>query len=591
MVVPARRYPSSLPPTASLPSTTQQEAQPTVAQALVSTLVELGVEYAFGVLGGAIAPFCQALSQSPIRLIHCRHEAGAAFAAIEASLASGRPSVVVATTGPGVTNMHTGMAAARAEGAKVLFVSGTTPASQRGRGAFQETGGAFSALGPLFVAGNLFHQAGVLEDPAELDTAISRLTTGFARPNGFVAHLGIPLAVQTARRAPTKTRITTRPSPLCDSFMIAECVELLTARQFVIWAGFGARGAADLVQSLAELTGARVMCTPRGKGVMPEHHPQYLGVTGLGGHCRVTDYLSRARPGLALVLGSRLGEMSSFWSNEFVPQGGLIHVDLDAEAFGTAYPDVPTLGVQAEIRAFLADLLSAWPASDDDIDIDIDDTLAHSVIPERSLTPRAEGPVRPSYLMQAIQREVVEQTQAIVMTEAGNSFSLGSHHLRFPEAGRYRVSTGFGSMGQATAGVLGAALARDNKAFAIVGDGAMLMLNELNTAAKYNLPAVWIILNDARYGMIEQGMESVGWIPFETDFPRADFVDIARAMGADGVRVQREEDVIAALRQSLAAKVPFVIDVIIDPTEVAPSGQRNKSLAKQGLINAASNET
>lgn len=588
MVAEARRYPSSLPPTALVPSTTLQETQPTVAQALVATLVELGVEFAFGVFGGAIAPFCQALSQSPIRLIHCRHEAGAAFAAIEASLASGRPSVVVATTGPGVTNMHTGMAAARAEGAKVLFVSGTTPASQRGRGAFQETGGAFSALGPLFAAGNLFHQAGVLEDPAELDTAISRLTTGFARPNGFVAHLGIPLAVQTARRAPTKAHVTTRPSPVCDSFVVAECVELLAAGQFVIWAGFGARGAADLVQSLAERTGARVMSTPRGKGVMPEHHPQYLGVTGLGGHSRVTDYLSRARPELALVLGSRLGEMSSFWSKEFVPQGGLIHVDLDAEAFGTAYPDVPTLGVHAEIRAFLTDLLSAWPEPED-----LDDTLAHSVIPERSLTPRAEGPVRPSYLMQAIQREVVEQTQAIVMTEAGNSFSLGSHHLRFPEAGRYRVSTGFGSMGQATAGVLGAALARGDKAFAIVGDGAMLMLNELNTAAKYNLAAVWIVLNDARYGMIEQGMESVGWVPFETDFPRADFVDIARAMGADGVRVQREEDVIAALRQSLAAKVPFVIDVIIEPTEVAPSGQRNKSLAKQGLSTApaASNES
>jgi acetolactate synthase I/II/III large subunit len=191
--------------------------------------------------------------------------------------------------------------------------------------------------------------------------------------------------------------------------------------------------------------------------------------------------------------------------------------------------------------------------------------------------------VRPSYLMQAIQREIVEQSDAIVLTEAGNSFSLGSHHLRFPESGRYRVSTGFGSMGQATAGVLGAALARDNKAFAIVGDGAMLMLNELNTAAKYNLAAVWIVLNDARYGMIEQGMESVGWTPFETDFPRADFVDIARAMGADGVRVEREDDVIAALQQGLAAQVPFVIDVIIDPTELAPAGQRNKSLAKQGL--------
>src|SRR6185436_12930611 len=108
-----------------------------------------------------------------------------------------------------------------------------------------------------------------------------------------------------------------------------------------------------------------------------------------------------------------------------------------------------------------------------------------------------------------------------------------------------------------------------------------LMLNELNTAANYSLGCVWIVLNDARYGMIEQGMESVGWTPFETDFPRADFVAIARAMGADGIRVEREEDVAAALQAGLASLGPFVIDVIIDPTEIAPAGQRNQSLTKQ----------
>jgi acetolactate synthase-1/2/3 large subunit len=130
-------------------------------------------------------------------------------------------------------------------------------------------------------------------------------------------------------------------------------------------------------------------------------------------------------------------------------------------------------------------------------------------------------------------------------------------------------------------------MARANKAFAIVGDGAMLMLNEINTAANYGIGAVWIVLNDARYGMIEQGMQSVGWKPFETDFPRTDFVAVARAMGADGIRVDREEDVAEALRAGLASLGPFVIDVIIDPTELAPSVQRNKSLARQGLSTAS----
>ncbi|HEX2670969.1 MAG TPA: thiamine pyrophosphate-dependent enzyme, partial [Polyangiaceae bacterium] len=277
-------------------------------------------------------------------------------------------------------------------------------------------------------------------------------------------------------------------------------------------------------------------------------------------------------------LGSRLGEMSSFWLPELAPADGFIHVDLEAEVFGAAYPDVSTIGVQAEIGSFLRDLLRAWPEKSEPRP-----TLGPRRKAEPELVARAEAAVRPSYLMQQIQREVIEQSDAIVMTEAGNSFSLGSQKLHFPEPGRYRVSAGFGSMGHATAGVLGAAMARGNKAFAIVGDGAMLMLNEFNTAANYGIGAVWIVLNDARYGMIEQGMRSVGWTPFETDFPRADFVAIARGMGADGIRVDREQDVAAALQLGLASLGPFVIDVIIDPTEVAPAGQRNQSLGKQGL--------
>ena len=112
----------------------------TVSDTLAKALADFGVGQAFGVFGGGIAPFCQALTRTNIRLMHTRHEGSAAFAAIEASLASGHPSVVVATTGPGLTNLYTGMVAARAEGAKVLFVSGCTPASQRGRGAAGQSG-------------------------------------------------------------------------------------------------------------------------------------------------------------------------------------------------------------------------------------------------------------------------------------------------------------------------------------------------------------------------------------------------------------------------------------------------------------------
>ncbi|HET9958040.1 MAG TPA: thiamine pyrophosphate-dependent enzyme, partial [Polyangiaceae bacterium] len=139
------------------------------------------------------------------------------------------------------------------------------------------------------------------------------------------------------------------------------------------------------------------------------------------------------------------------------------------------------------------------------------------------------------------------------------------------------------SMGQAAAGVIGAALGSGRKAVAIVGDGSMLMLNEINTAASYGIDALWIVLNDARYAMIAQGMESIGWTPFETDFPRADFAAIARAMGAHGARVEYESQLEAALERALSARGPYLLDVMIDPREKAPSNRRNRSLVAQGV--------
>lgn len=565
-----------------VPRGTAPDVTSSGAEALVKTLVELGVEHAFGVFGGAIAPFCEALSRSPIRLLHFRHEAGAAFAAVESSLASGKLTVVLATTGPGLTNLYTGMVAARSEGAKVLFVSGGTSAAQRGRMAFQETSAYASAVSSLFSPGPLFHYAAMIEDPAELEVVASRLGSGSTRPGGFVAHLGLPLATQTARLPEVgRSRVDVGPPASCDPALIKRCAELLSSEPFVIWAGFGARHAASSVRELAARTGSPVMCTPRGKGIMSETDPLYLGVTGLGGHVAVESYLQRQRPARALVLGSRLGEMSSFWSSSLIPERGLVHVDLEHEVFGAAFPHVETLGVPAEIGAFLEALREAWPRQQRRKPVAVE-----SAAPGRALGARASGPLRPSFVMSRVQRHVVDGSDAIVLTEAGNAFALGNHYLKFTEPNRYRVSTGFGSMGQAAAGVLGAALGGRRKAFAILGDGAMLMQNELNTAASYGIDAVWLVLNDARYGMIAQGMQAIGWEPFETDFSRADFLAIARGMGGDGVRVQREGQLDAALERALRARGPFVVDVEIDPAEVAPAIGRNKSLLQQGVNGA-----
>ncbi len=142
--------------------------------------------------------------------------------------------------------------------------------------------------------------------------------------------------------------------------------------------------------------------------------------------------------------------------------------------------------------------------------------------------------------MAAIQRVAIDKHDCLVMAESGNSFTWATHYLRFTKPGRYRVSTGVGSMGHFTTGVVGAAIAGKRTALAIAGDGAMLMLNEINTAVKFNAPAVWIVLNDARYNMCEQGMAVLG-LEADARIPTVDFAMFARSLGRGG-RSRRVRD-------------------------------------------------
>jgi acetolactate synthase I/II/III large subunit len=553
-----------------------------VAEEVVKILAGMGVEYAFGVSGGAIAPMWAALHQSPIQVLHFRHEAGAAFAAIEAHFASDRPVVVFATTGPGITNALTGLLAARWEGAKVIFVSASTSAPQRGRWACQETSTYTMPSAGIFTSGKIFHYATTLESSDELTEVSRRLALGLGQPGGFVAHISIPTNIQTSS---VKTSL---PLTLCHAMAtaseetIAECVRLLSEGTFAIWVGFGARGAAKEIRQLAERTGAAVMCSPRAKGIFPEDHPQFVGVTGFGGHESVLKYMQKYRPLRTLVLGTRLGERTSLLLPRMVPLRGFLHVDIDPEIPGTAYPSTETFAIQSDIRVFVKGLLKYFSQHPTQ--------LAKPILPRPehiTITPHTHGKVRPAVLMNAIQRLIVdvEGSDVLVMAESSSSSAWGNYMLRFAKPHRYRNCSGFASMGHITTGVVGAALARGGKAIAIVGDGAMLMNNEISTAVKYQIPVVWIVLNDGRYNMCDRGTAMQGFQGVDTEIPQANFVQIACGMGADGIRVERESDIEAALEKAMAAIAPFVIDVIIDPTQPAPIESRILNLIAQSETN------
>src|SRR4051794_37470584 len=207
------------------------------SQAIVHFLSELGVRYAFGVSGGAIAAIWGALSDSAIDVVHFRHEAGAAFAASEAHFATDTPVVVFTTTGPGLTNALTGILAARGEGAKIILLSACTTASNRGRWAIQETDSDFLPVG-LTAPGALFHMATVVESVDALPQIARRIASGLARPGGFICHLSIPTGLQAAVLKHPMPSIL--PAPALDAppdSVIAQCAALLTKDSVALWLG------------------------------------------------------------------------------------------------------------------------------------------------------------------------------------------------------------------------------------------------------------------------------------------------------------------------------------------------------------------
>lgn len=541
---------------------------PTVCDELVRLLREAGVTRAFGLSGGAIARFMGALSRGGIDVVHCRHEGGAAFIATEYSLASREPVVVFTTTGPGLTNALTGCCAAEAEGADVILVCGATAVDRRGRYAFQETSpGAW-----LDIAAHPFEDI-VIDEPDDLEWAARSLRSRRASARGRVARIFLSASAQmlpAERRESTPTTGRVRPAP---TELIAECADRLDRGRTVIWAGFGARDASASIRQLAEKRSWPVMVTPRGKGIFDERHPLYLGVTGLGGHGRVLGYLSENEPDHVLVLGTRLSEFSSFWSPVFEPRQAFVHVDVDAKVFGRAYPHVPTIGVRVDADFFASELAERMRPA-----------LAAAPVftsVKDSLPPASGEGLHPADVMAAVQRVVVEGSDAIVMTEAGNAFAWGSRALCFEKPNRYRTSMAFGAMGQSTAGVVGAALAAKDKAVALVGDGAMLMNHEVSTAVQYGANAVWVVLNDAKYGMVEHGMRAIGMEPIETRIPRADFAAIARAVGAVGLSATSEEELEVALWRAMRTPGPVVVDVLVDGGPPPPFAGRNRSIRAQ----------
>ena len=548
----------------------------TFSEALVSALASLGVHRAFGIVGGANTPFVQTLERSSLQVVQYRHEGGAAFAAAEAYFEEGRPVCLFLTTGPGLFNALNGIAAARHDGSKVIVVSGATAPIQKHRFAIQES--HVDTLPPdLYASGKTFDFATRIEDPQELELVRTRLSLGLLRPGPFVAHLAVPMSLQRVPvRAPVAApRIHYFP-PVAPPEALDRIAATLARSRFAVWLGFGARDAWKEIRELVRRAAAPVYCSARAKGVVSERDPWFAGHSGVGGSSG-TEYAARAQLEHVLVLGSRIGEGTSFWDERLIPSSGFIHVDLDPQVAGRAFPATAVEVVHSDVRQFVAGLLerleprAPWALPP-----------TPPRLPEGLEADPSLGCVRPHYLLREVQRVFVDGSDALIASESGNAFSWANEFLQFEVPGRYRTSSTYGSMGHFCAGAVGAAMCQRRACVVLTGDGALLMNNEINTAVTHGSRVVWIVINDARYGMVEHGTRLFGRNPIDTRTARVDFAALARSLGATGIAVDDESQVTAALERARAEAGPVVIDVKIAEDDVAPLvAARGASLLEQ----------
>jgi acetolactate synthase I/II/III large subunit len=551
-----------------------------------------GAKVVFGIPGGLLHPFFEAVENDPdLALVVPKHEEGAAFMADGYARSSRRLAVCAGTCGPGATNLMTGVACAYADGVPMLVVTGQAPSHALGKGAAQETNREDMDIVEMFRPVTKYSTMVTSADSLghHLRRALRLALTGRPGP----VHLNVPVdlwahALEEQWFDPKTYRPDTRTF---DRRAVQRAaVALLEAERPLILAGSGVMvaEAEEHLRTLAELLPARVVTSPRAKGVLPENHELSLGVLGFAGHREARETALGDDVDVLLTVGASLNETTTLnWSPALRPSKTLIQIDIDVDRIGRNYPvDVPLVGdaqtVLVELIYHLHRLVregatphSTWESAPEPV-------RGHERYGDPEMRTSDARPLTPQRWRSDL--EEVLPDDAVVFSDIGGHMLFNIHHLCIRDRQKFVLNLGFGSMGHGTVAPIGAALAEPGRpVVAIVGDACFTMNGmELLTAVEYSLPIVWIVENNQMHGITYHGSKMVGHKrPLESiRYKKAlDVAGIARAMGLRTFVVDAPGQMQAALDDALAAGEPALIEVRVDPNVGPPLGDRAKSIA------------
>lgn len=560
---------------------------------LLDYLQAEGTRYVFGVPGGALAEFMRAVSSSDqVEFVVSKHETGAAFMADGYARVSGRLGVCASTTGPGATNMLTGVSVAHFDGVPLLCISGATARGEVGRWALQETSGRGVDTASLYRNVSAFSE--IVPSAEAMPTLLgSALRHCWAGARG-AAYIGLPTDLSTAHLEPRA--VPTHPSQYrgtaaaCDESASRRAAELLArARRPVFFVGSGTRGLGDRRQlvSLAERLGAGVATSCKAKGLFPEEHPLSLRNFGMAGSLWANEWMARPDNDVILVLGSSLNDWATGgWNRALLEGRTVIQVDIEQRNICTwSLIDQAVIGDMNVVLDRLHAHLDQLVVSPIEVN-----ARWQSVVDFKASKPRAvkldemqssSTPLKPQRVIQDL--EAVLPDDAIVFVDSGNTTGWVLHYLTFRAEQQFHCCFRLLSMGYAFPASIGGKMAAGDKpVIAIGGDGALLMNGtELHTAVQKKLNVVWICFFDEKLGMVYHGNRAIIGSGVYSDLHPLDPVRFAESLGAEGVRVDQPGQLRDVLPHALRQDHPTLICVAVDPSESPPFGARFAALTKQ----------
>jgi acetolactate synthase-1/2/3 large subunit len=562
-----------VPTKKSPPSAAAEPEILTGSGAVLRSLELLGVVDVFGLPGGAIIPFYDELmTQDKIRHILVRHEQGAGHAAEGYAAASGKVGVAIATSGPGATNLVTAIADAYMDSVPLLAITGQVFSHLMGTDAFQEADIVGITM-PITKHSFLVKRA---EDvPATIAAAYQIASTG--RPGPVLVDITKDAQQNSAPFIwPPKVDLPGyRPITKAHGKQIQAAAQLLAeAKKPVFYVGGGvirAEASAELLQ-LAEATGAPVVTTLMARGAFPDSHPQHLGMPGM--HGTVPAVLALQESDLLISLGARFDDRVTGKASEFAPNAKVVHVDVDpAEISKIRIADVPIVG---DAKDVIADLIEAYAEVSGGAALELDEwwTYLRGLQEEFPLgySEPTDGLLAPQYVIKRIGE--LSGPEAIYASGVGQHQMWAAQFIKYERPHAWLNSGGAGTMGYSVPAAMGAKVAEPQRTvWAIDGDGCFQMTNqELATCTINDIPIKVAIINNSSLGMVRQWQTLFydGRHSF-TDLNTGhqtrmvpDFVKMADAYGALGIRVTKPEEVDAAIKLALETNDrPVVIDFIV----------------------------